>query len=244
MVSVANGDKGHFSPEYAAFPTLLAARRMEEAQRAVAVIGAEFATLNVHDGEVEVTLPWMEAMIRLIRGFGPAGQGPDLVVFNRPTDYHRDHRYTSQLVLDATYMLTVPLCCLDAPHLERMPIFAYWWDRFTEGGAFRPDVVVPIDAVLSQKIDMAQAHESQVFEWLPYNAGRLDEVPADAAARREYVARRVRERAAHIRQHCAAQLEELFGPNEYECAEAFQISEYGRQPDAAELRRLFPLPSK
>jgi LmbE family N-acetylglucosaminyl deacetylase len=237
FVSVTNGDKGHFAPEYIADPAALARRRMAEGEAAVAVIGARFATLGARDGEVYVTPERTEAMVRIIRGFGPPGQGPDLVLLNRPNDYHRDHRYSAQLVLDATYMLTVPMFCPDTRHLDRMPVFAYWFDRFTEGGTFRPDVVVPIDRVMDDKVAMALAHESQLFEWLPFNAGTSDSVPTAPAERRDFVTRRVRERAERVRDGCYPRGQ---APGDFRYAEAFQISEYGRRPSPEELGELFP----
>jgi LmbE family N-acetylglucosaminyl deacetylase len=174
-------------------------------------------------------------MVRMIRAWGEPGRGPDLVLVNRPNDYHRDHRYTAQLVLDTTYVLTVPLMCPEVLHLSRMPVFAYWYDRFREGGRFRPDVVVPIDAVMGRKITLGIEHASQLFEWLPFNSGTPDQVPEDAAGRLEFARRRFEARAAAVRDHCAP-------PDApFRFAEAFQISEYGRQPDAAELRELFPV---
>src|SRR5947209_4396057 len=104
FVSVTNGDRGHYAPKYVEDRELLAARRMVEGKKAAAVFGGEFESLGVHDGSVYVTEELTERMIRLIRSWGPEGQGPDLVLFNRPNDYHRDHRYTAQLVLDATFM--------------------------------------------------------------------------------------------------------------------------------------------
>src|SRR5579871_2651627 len=172
FVSVTDGSKGHYTPEYIADPDSLARRRYHEATAAAAAIGAEYETMRIPDGEVYVTPANTEEMVRLIRSFGPPGHGPDLVLLNRPNDYHRDHRYAAQLVLDATYMLTVPPMCPDTRHLDRMPVFAYWYDDFRDLIAFRPDVVVPIDDVIEQKIDMAAAHISQVFEWLLYNGGR------------------------------------------------------------------------
>jgi len=240
-VSVTNGNKGHFADEYKVDPGKLAARRISEARKAAETIGAEFETLDVNDGEVYVTKELTERIVRLIRSFGPEGEGPDLVIINRPVDYHRDHRYTSQLVLDATYMLTVPLFCPDTPHLRRMPIFAYWWDRFEEIKPFRPDIVVPIDDVIEHKIDMLMAHESQVFEWLPYNSGRLDQVPSDPEGRREFLARSVRSRGERVKDGCRERIRELFGDREIKYAEAFQISQYGRQPSEEELRELFPI---
>jgi LmbE family N-acetylglucosaminyl deacetylase len=242
FVSVTNGNKGHYYPEYIADPSRLAARRMEEGKAAAAVIGAEFASLGIPDGEVYVTPEATEAMVRLIRRFGAEGQGPDLVILNRPVDYHRDHRYSAQLVLDATYMLTVPIMCPDTPHLHRMPVFAYWFDRFTECRPFEPHVVIPIDAVIEQKAAMAMEHASQLFEWLPCNAGTLDQVPGDAAGRREFVTRRVIARGEAVLARCHAKLEERLGTDHgVRCAEAFRISEYGRQPAADEVAALFPL---
>jgi LmbE family N-acetylglucosaminyl deacetylase len=238
FVSVTNGDKGHFYEEYKADPAKLAQRRLIEAQNAAAVIGADYQTLNVHDGEVYVDKATTEAMVRCIRSFGEPGKGPDLVLFNRPVDYHRDHRYTAQLVLDATYMLTVPLMCPDTRHLDRMPVFAYWYDDFRDLIPFRADVAIPIDEVIEQKIDMAAAHVSQVFEWLPYNAGRLEQVPpeSDPQARRAMIAEHIRARGEHRQRNVLPELEKW-----YRYAEAFQICEYGRVPGEEELRTLFPL---
>jgi LmbE family N-acetylglucosaminyl deacetylase len=239
FVSVTNGDRGHMAAEYMADRSLLAERRLREAQAAVAVFGGEFETLDVHDGSVYVTEALTERIIRLIRTWGSPGQGPDLVLLNRPNDYHRDHRYSAQLVLDATYMLTVPLMCPDTRHLDRMPVFAYWFDRFHEGGEFRPDVVVPIDAVIEEKMRVAMAHESQIFEWLPYNAGTLDQVPSDRESREAYARTRIVARAERVAAACR-ELAPARLPADCRLAEAFQISEYGRQPGPEELVALFP----
>lgn len=236
FVSVTNGNKGHFAPEYRSNPDLLIARRDAEARSAASIIGAEYECLGIPDGEVYVTPEATQRIVRLIRSFGEPGRGPDLVLLNRPNDYHRDHRYTAQLVLDASYMLTVPMMCPDTRHLGRMPVFAYWWDRFTEPTPFRVDVAVPIDDTLEQKIDMICRHESQFFEWLPYNAGMFKEVPRDPAGRRVMIADKYRSKASTIREACAACL-----PSGSWYAEAFQVSEYGRQPPMDELRQFFPV---
>lgn len=241
FVSVTNGDSGHFAAKYAADRAALAARRIAEGEEAAAIIGAEFETLGVHDGEVYVDRATTEAVVRCIRSFGPAGKGPDLVLLNRPVDYHRDHRYTAQLVLDATYMLTVPIMCPETRHLDRMPVFAYWHDDFREAQAFRADVVVPVDSVFEAKVDMACAHVSQVFEWLPYNFGRLHEVPAaaDAEGRRKMVAGWIGERDGKRARGVAAGATAATEVAA-RAVEAFQICEYGRVPDRNEIREIFP----
>lgn len=239
FVSVTNGDRGHYEARYIADPAHLAARRLDEANAAAAVIGATYQTLGVRDGEVYVDKPSTEAMVRCLRSFGEPGRGPDLVLFNRPVDYHRDHRYAAQLVLDATYMLTVPTMCPDAPHLDRMPVFAYWADEFRDIQPFRADVAVGIDDVFEPKVDMVCAHASQFFEWLPYNAGVLHEVPADPAGRRARVAEILRRRGERRAQMCADA--RLRGGGPASMVEGFQICEYGRVPGDDALRDLFAL---
>ena len=238
FVSVTSGDKGHFTDEYKASPEALAARRLIEAQSAAAVIGARYETLGVHDGEVYVDKATTEAMVRCIRSCGEHGKGPDLVLFNRPLDYHRDHRYTSQLILDATYMLTVPLMCPETRHLDRMPVFAYWYDDFKDIQPFVAEIQVPIDDCLEEKTSMICAHESQLFEWLPYNAGVLHEVPSDDAGRRARV-RGIVERRGAYRAEKSAEARINGGP--CQLAEAFRVCEYGRQPSDDELRQFFTL---
>lgn len=240
FVSVTDGSKGHFAPEYIADPHALAVRRQAEAEAAASLIGAEYESLGIPDGEVYVTPAATEAMVRLIRSFGPPGRGPDLVLLNRPCDYHRDHRYTAQLVLDATYMLTVPPMCPDARHLDRMPVFAYWQDQFTEGGAFRADVVVPIDSVIETKMSMICCHESQFFEWLPFNRGELGTFPRDPAERRRVVSARWKSYAAAYRERFAPLLAGTPAESS-QFVEAFQISEYGRRPSPEELPTPFPV---
>jgi LmbE family N-acetylglucosaminyl deacetylase len=239
LISVTNGDKGHFAAEYVADPSKLAHRRLGEGQAAAALIGAHYQTLGVHDGEVVVDLPTTEAIVRCIRSIGQPGHGPDLVLFNRTVDYHRDHRYAAQMVVDATYMLTVPMFCPDTRHLDHMPVFATWYDDFRDISPFRCDVRVGIDNVFETKVDMVCAHESQFFEWLPYNAGTLDQVPADHAGRRQRV-REILDRRARIRAEASANApwQTL---DTFPLGEAFQLCEYGRQPSPDEIRRLFTL---
>jgi LmbE family N-acetylglucosaminyl deacetylase len=233
FVTVTNGNKGHFSDEYKADPNKLIDRRMAEAQAGAEASGAEFECLGVPDGEVFVNQELTEKLVEVIRTFGPEGEGPDLVLINRPCDYHRDHRYTSQSVLDASYMLTVPLYSPRIPHLMKMPVFAYWSDRFTEGGPFRSDVVIDIGDVLEQKAEAIAAHESQFFEWLPYN-NRSPQLPPDHSRRMEAVMKYVHQRGRNV---VAVSGEAAEG---IEFAEAFQISEYGTQPNEEELATLFP----
>ena len=109
----------------------------------------------------------------------------------------------------------------------------------THWGVFRTDVVVPVDGVMDVKAGLMLAHESQFFEWLPFNAGTEDQVPHDATGRAEYARIKSEARARYVADGCR-ELAPGSVPEACEFAEAFQISEYGRQPTPDEIAALFP----
>jgi LmbE family N-acetylglucosaminyl deacetylase len=233
MVSLTNGDAGHHLQP----GPLLAERRRKEAAAAGAVIGATYDLFPNHDGELLPTLENRRQVIRLIRGFKP-----DLVLTHRPNDYHPDHRYTSQLVQDAAYMVTVPAVAADTPHLMANPVIAYLPDDFQKPYPFSPSVVVDVGPAFERIVDMLHCHTSQFYEWLPYNSGTADQVPAGDRERRAWLAEQTRERLRQRAQQYRALLIERYGPQgggAVWAAEAFEGCEYGAPLDAAALKRLF-----
>jgi LmbE family N-acetylglucosaminyl deacetylase len=230
-VAITNGDAGHQTEGGGA----LAARRRLEAQEAARRVGIEYVVLDNHDGELQPTIKPRDEVIRQIRQWNA-----DLVLAPRPNDYHPDHRYTGILVQDAAYMVVVPNIVPDTPALRRNPVFMYFEDGFQRPQPFRPDVAVSIDEVIDKKIDMLDAHVSQVYEWLPWVGGQLDSVPTDPAARKKWL------RATRSPAPSPAVRESLvkwYGPqagNAVKVAEAFEVCEYGTRPDEPMLRRLFP----
>ncbi len=230
FVSVTNGDAGHQSEGGGA----LASRRRKEAQEAGRRIGIEYETLDNHDGELLPSLDVRRQIIRKIREWKA-----DIVFSPRPNDYHPDHRYTGVLVQDAAYMVVVPNICPDTPALSRNPVFFYFQDNFQRPNPFRPDVAIAIDDVIEKKLQMLDAHTSQMYEWLPYVAGTLDQVPADPKARldwlRKGLSRTVSEPVRQaLRKWYGAQADSIRN------VEAFELCEYGRRPSEDELRKLFP----
>ena len=232
FVSVTNGDAGHQTmkgPE-------LAARRLAEAKESARRLGIDYVVLNNHDGELLPTLDVREQVIRQIRAWNA-----DIVLAPRPNDYHPDHRYTGVLVQDAAYMVVVPAVTPDVPPLRKNPLFLYYEDRFQRPNPFRPDIAVRIDDVVDKKIDALDAHVSQFYEWLPWVDGKLEEVPKDPAERKVWLKRsRTREISDPVR----ASLVKWYGPQKGDAAkyyEAFEICEYGAQPDEARIRQLFPM---
>jgi N-acetylglucosamine malate deacetylase 1 len=236
FVSMTNGESGHHQ---ITGPPLVR-RRRAEAAAAARVVGLRYDVLDNPDGRLEATLPGREEVIRLIRSYRP-----DLVLTHRLNDYHPDHRATSTLVQDAAYLLSVPSICPDVPHLGRSPVIAYLSDDFLRPYPFTPDVVVDVTSVWPAKVAMLHAHESQFYEWLPYNAGHSGEVPAGAEARQAWLSARMASLAEHLAERCRAQLIATYGPERgaaVRLAEAFETSEYGAPLDAPTRARLFLTP--
>jgi LmbE family N-acetylglucosaminyl deacetylase len=233
MVSLTDGGAGH--------QTLrgepLVRRRRAEAAAAGAVIGASYEVHGAPDGQLLPTLDQRASLIRLIRAFNP-----DLVLTHRPNDYHPDHRAASQLVQDASYMLTVPAVVPDTPHLPAMPVIAYLPDDFQKPYPFQPTVFVDVGPVVDRVVAMLHCHVSQFYEWLPYNKGTLADVPADDAARRAWLGQSVRQRLRRRADRHRDLLRAYFGHERggrLEAIDAFEPCEYGSPLDEAARARLF-----
>lgn len=234
MVSLTNGNAGHQSQGGGP----LARRRAEEARRAGAAIGAEYRVLDNDDGELLPTLENRRLLIRLIREFRP-----DVIFGPRPNDYHPDHRYTAILLQDAAYMVTVPNVEPQTPHLAKNPVFMYVSDSFQKPAPFRPDVAVDISDVVEKKLDMLDCHESQMYEWLPFNRGALADVPGEAAARRAWLGVSRKPAFAKEADLCREILTKLYGAARAAkviYAESFEASEYGSPLTPDNLKVLFP----
>ncbi len=231
FVSVTNGDAGHQSQGGGA----LAARRRAEAREAGRRIGIDYITLDNHDAELMPTLEIRQQLIRLIRQWNA-----DLVLGPRPFDYHPDHRYTGILLQDAAFLVTVPNVCPDTPALRRNPVFMYFEDSFQKPYPFSPDVAVDIDEVAGKKLDMADAHVSQVYEWLPWLEGYLDQVPTDPVKRKDLLREHYQGQLAPTVRKTLAKWYGADAAGRIKYAEAFEICEYGARPGPEDLRRLFP----
>ncbi len=233
FVALTSGDAGHQSQGGGA----LARRRRAEAAEAGRRLGiAEYVTLDNHDGELLPTLAVRLQVIRLIRQWNA-----DIVLAPRPNDYHPDHRYTGVLVQDAAYLVIVPNVAPDTPPLKKNPVFLYYQDPFKNPQPFRPDVAVDISDVWDKKVDALDAHTSQMYEWGPWTEGKLDQVPRDPAERKQWLSK---ENSEPLTPAVKAALVKWYGAERaarITHAEAFELCEYGRQPNEAELRSLFPM---
>ena len=235
FVSVTNGDIGHWRE--AGGP--LAQRRKKEVDEAHRILGIQGVVLDNHDGELEPTLENRRTLTRLIRHWNA-----DLVLGPRTNDYHPDHRYTGVLVQDAAFMVIVPFFCPDVPAMKKNPVFMYYTDRFQKPAPSRADIIVSIDPVVEKKLDALGVMISQFAEGgAPGNASLYPSDPAGQQARRQAVrqnfSRRFQSTTTRFNQELAQWYPGEAAKN-VKHTEAFEICEYGTQPNKEELRRLFP----
>ena len=233
MVAATDGAAGHHERS----PEELRRVRRQEALNSGGIIGATYEVWNYPDGELQPTLDLRRDVIREIRTYRP-----DLVLTHRVNDYHPDHRAVGQAVQDASYLVTVPHVVPEVPALRKDPVVAYMPDDFTKPYALIPDVVIDVSAQVPTIIDMLACHVSQVFEWLPYLYGVLEDVPADERGRKHFLQQwysaRIRPRADRYRER----LQEIFGQHRgaaMEYIEVYEISEYAAPLDADARERLF-----
>jgi LmbE family N-acetylglucosaminyl deacetylase len=236
FVSVTNGDAGHQTMK----GEPLAKRRLAEAQESARRLGISVTVLNNHDGKLLPTLEVRDQIIREIRNWKA-----DIVLAPRPNDYHPDHRYTGVLVEDAAYMVVVPNDLPDTPALKKNPVFFYYEDHFQRPNPFRGDVVVSIDDAVDKKVEALDSHVSQVYEWLPWVGGFLEQVPSDKSERKVWLKKQwIR---ANPKPEFRASLEKWYGAQKAQSTvyyEAFELCEYGTQPNEAQIRQLFPMLGK
>ena len=233
LVSATNGETGHQVQAGAQ----LARRRIAEARAAAKVLAVESRVLPIPNGQIEPSLIYRRMFIRLIREFRP-----DLVITHRPNDYHPDHRYTSQLVQDSAYLVMVPNNVPETPPLRYNPVMAYCRDNFQKPTPFSPDVVIAIDSVIEKKYDALHCHKSQMYEWIPWTRGTLDEVPAGDADRRAWLLEQRAQRDRAIADRFRDALIARYGKRKgsaVQYAEAFEGCEYGTKLDEAQIERIF-----
>ncbi len=154
-----DGGKGASDRQVAAEE--LAAMRRDEQQRAVVILGIKDVVMLGHpDGELEDTQEFRKELVRQVRRVRP-----EVVIcpepYRRNLAWHRDHRITGQVTLDAVFP-----CARDHLHFEDL------WDR--EGlephktgtvlfwGAEEPDTYVDVSNFIKKKTEAVLAHKSQM----------------------------------------------------------------------------------
>ncbi len=254
FLSMSDGSGGHHMMK----KEDIRERRLKETQKVAELFNIEYDVWDIPDCELNADLKTRKRLIRYIRRYDP-----DIVFCSRPNDYHADHRNSSLLVQDASYLLVVPNFCEDVPALKEVPVIMNFFDNF-QNPPFKPDVMVRTDDVIDEVFKMLDCHESQVYEWLPYTRGKLEEVPEDGAERLKWL-RSVRipknkeDLIKYVPDYSAAgahyeyreavpaikyadKLVEKYGEEgkNIRYAEAFSICEYGSPLTIQKKEKLFP----
>lgn len=135
-------------------PDQIAEVRRAESQASADVIGAELIWLGIPDGGLRITDAYMHQFVETIRR-----TQPDIIITHPQDDYHPDHRYTHQMVLDAAQLARVRNYPSDWPPFRgRAPI------AFMDGVlglSFIPEEWVDISEFFAQKQAMLSQHVSQ-----------------------------------------------------------------------------------
>ena len=147
------------------------------------------------------------------------------------------------MVQDAAYMNIVPNVAPDTPPLKKNPIFLYMSDRFQKPNPFQKDIAVIIDEVIDIKVKGLAAHESQMFEWLPWTNGEdLTKIPSGEQERLTWLKEKWMGRTADESTLTAVK---NWYPNanlsKVRHVEYFEICEYGKQPTEEEIKQMFPM---
>ena len=234
-VSVTNGDIGHFGMSGGE----LAKRRMREVEAAAEVLGiAETEVMDIHDGELVPSLEYRKDIARQIRNWQA-----DIVMVHRRYDYHADHRYSGVLVDDAIILVEARFFTPDTEPLRRSPVVLYYHDGFQRPYPFDPAIVVSIDESAEKKYDALAQMPSQFSDMQSWSWGRRDNVPEDEDKRMEMRINSFRRQNEGIADQYRDQLIELYGKRRGSAvryAEAFQLSQYGRQVSVEELKQMLP----
>lgn len=114
-------------------------------------------------------------------------------------------------------------------------------DGALEPTLYNRNLIIKIDTVYDQKLAALHAHTSQFYEWLPWIEDHADQVPDTEAARLDWLRQRW---PFGVDERSRTSLVKWYGAKNAAAvrhAEAFELCEYGRQPDEEEVRGLFPM---
>ncbi|HON72839.1 MAG TPA: PIG-L family deacetylase [bacterium] len=154
MAHMCNGNKGHFTIP----PEELASIRAEEAKKSAEIIGAEIIQGEYPDLELGIDENSKRTAVDVIRR-----ARPDVIITHSPDDYMVDHINTSRLIVEASFIATLPHYKSDYPaHNVIPPVF--FIDTLA-GVNFIPTEYVDITDEIEIKEKMLLCHQSQ-YIWL------------------------------------------------------------------------------
>lgn len=152
-----NGNKGSNDP--AMSPQALTDIRRGEQQQAATVLGVEQVVFLEHDDQsLEDTPDFRKELVRLIRSCRPDTiAAPDPY---RKYIWHRDHRITGQVVLDAVYPFARDR--LSFPELLEQGFMPHKVRELLFWGAEQPNFFSDVTNTFDRKLNALYCHKSQV----------------------------------------------------------------------------------
>lgn len=234
FVAMTNGDIGHFKEAGAP----LANRRRAEVAECARIFGIETEVLDIHDGELMPTLENRRKVADLIRDWQA-----DIVLCHRPNDYHPDHRYTGELVQDASVVVVAPFFSTNTQPTKKNPVFMFYSDGFKKPYPFDPAIIVDIGPSVEQKWDCISAMPSQFADEHSWQASYRADVPKDPAGRKAHILDSVKKSNEAVADQYRDLLISLYGEERGKAvkyAEAFELCQYGTQLSTEQLKALFP----
>ena len=235
FLSVTNGDVGHWTMT----KTEIAARRKKEAFEAGNRLGVNYEILDHHDGELESSIALRKEVVEAIRSWKA-----DIVITFLPIlgAGHPDNMAVARTVQESAGLNVAPLFLPDVPALTKVPVFLYMRDYYSKKLPHQPDIVVPIDSTMDQKLASFDAHASQFYEFAPYQRGILNEVPKDDEGKKAFLNKYWGEFSA-VSPDMQKWLQNWFGAEKtptIKYAEEFEFAPYSRKLSKEELVQLFP----
>ncbi|MCX5643042.1 MAG: PIG-L family deacetylase [Candidatus Omnitrophica bacterium] len=152
---LCNGDKGH----YEIGPEELACIRRLEAEEAAKSEGATLVSFGLFpDLEVYADSQSRRKVVEIVRQ-----AKPDLILTHYPDDYMCDHSTTGRLVIDASFVASLPNYRTESPHTKSIPLI-YFMDAMAAVN-FQPTDYVDISELINEKGKALRCHQSQ-YRWL------------------------------------------------------------------------------
>lgn len=218
----------------------LVERRIQEAHEAAKRLGVlEYVVLPIPDGELMPTLEVRKEVIRLIRGW----EAEIVITFHPDGPGHVDNRNVGKVVRDAAdFVANVPNAVPEVPSLKKSPIFLLMPD-YAARATYQPDIVIDAGGVIEKKLLACDAHASQFYEFAPWQGGFLDAVPDTWEEKREFILKHW-DRFLSVSDEMLPSLAKQYGQDlaaSLQYAEPFEIADYGRRPNEAEMEILFPM---
>jgi len=157
---LCSGDKGHYKIK----SEELARIRRQEAEDAARAEGTTLISIgSFPDLEVYADSASRRVVVEIIRK-----AKPDLILSHYPDDYMCDHSTTGRLVIDASFVASLPNYQTENPHTEVIPPI-YFMDAMA-GVSFEPTDYVDITEFIEEKGKALLCHQSQ-YQWLREHDG-------------------------------------------------------------------------